>query len=71
MSGRRDYGADDRGRGDAIGEILLKYHYLLGERDDPARRKPTRRSRRSATSSSPRSANGTPGSAKSARRARR
>ena len=34
MSGRRDYLADDRSRGHAIGEILLKHHHLLGERDD-------------------------------------
>ena len=34
MSGRRDYLADERSRGHAIGEILLKYHYLLGEHDD-------------------------------------
>ncbi len=34
MSGRRDYRPDDRSRGHAIGEILLKYHQLLGERDD-------------------------------------
>ena len=36
MSGRRDYLADDRSRGHAIGEILLKYDHLqlLGERAD-------------------------------------
>ena len=34
MSGRRDYLADDHSRGHAIGEILLKYHHLLGERDE-------------------------------------
>ena len=34
MSGRRDYRTDDCSRGHAIGEILLKYHHLLGERDD-------------------------------------
>ena len=34
MSGRRDCLPDDRSRGHAIGEILLKYHHLLGERDD-------------------------------------
>ena len=34
MSGRRDYLADDRSRSHAIGEILLKHHHLLGERDD-------------------------------------
>ena len=34
MSGRRDYHYDDHSRGDAIGEILLKHHQLLGERDD-------------------------------------
>ena len=36
MSSRRDYRADDDGRGHAIGEILLKYHHLqlLGERAD-------------------------------------
>ena len=34
MSGRRDYHFDDHGRGHAIGEILLKHHQLLGERDD-------------------------------------
>ena len=34
MSGRRDYLADERSRGHAIGEILLKHHQLLGERDD-------------------------------------
>ena len=34
MSGRRDYGPDDHSRGHAIGEILLKHHHLLGERDD-------------------------------------
>ena len=34
MSGRRDYLADDRSRGHAIGEILLKHHHLLGERED-------------------------------------
>ncbi len=34
MSGRRDYLADDHSRGHAIGEILLKHHQLLGERDD-------------------------------------
>ena len=28
MSGRRDYLADDRSRGHAIGEILLKYDHL-------------------------------------------
>ena len=34
MSGRRDYGPDDYSRGHAIGEILLKHHHLLGERED-------------------------------------
>ena len=34
MSGRRDYRPDDHSRGHAIGEILLKHHYLLGERED-------------------------------------
>ena len=34
MSGRRDYHFDDHSRGHAIGEILLKYHQLLGERED-------------------------------------
>ena len=34
MSGRRDYHFDDHSRGHAIGEILLKHHQLLGERDD-------------------------------------
>ena len=34
MSGRRGYLADDHSRGLAIGEILLKYHHLLGERED-------------------------------------
>ena len=34
MSGRRDYHFDDHSRGHAIGEILLKHHHLLGERDD-------------------------------------
>ncbi len=34
MSGRRDYHFDDHSRGHAIGEILLKHHRLLGERDD-------------------------------------
>ena len=34
MSGRRDYHLDDRGRSHAIGEIVLKHHQLLGERDD-------------------------------------
>ena len=34
MSGRRDYGPDDHSRGHAIGEILLKHHHLLGERED-------------------------------------
>ncbi len=34
MSGRRDYLADDHSRGHAVGEILLKHHHLLGERDD-------------------------------------
>ena len=34
MSGRRDYGPDDHSRRHAIGEILLKHHQLLGERDD-------------------------------------
>ncbi len=36
MSSRRDYPANDRNRGRAIGEILLKYHHLqlLGERAD-------------------------------------
>ena len=34
MSGRRDYHYDDHSRGHAIGEILLKHHQLLGERDD-------------------------------------
>ncbi len=34
MSGRRDYHCDDHSRGHAIGEILLKHHQLLGERDD-------------------------------------
>ena len=34
MSGRRDYLADDHSRGHAIGEILLKHHHLLGERED-------------------------------------
>ena len=34
MSGRRDYHGDDHSRGHAIGEILLKHHQLLGERDD-------------------------------------
>ena len=34
MSGRRDYHCDDHSRGHAIGEILLKHHHLLGERDD-------------------------------------
>ncbi|MYD49922.1 MAG: hypothetical protein F4W93_00355 [Dehalococcoidia bacterium] len=34
MGGRRDYRTDDTGRGYAIGEILLKHHYLLGERED-------------------------------------
>ncbi len=34
MNGRRGYLADDRSRGDAIGEILLKYDNLLGERED-------------------------------------
>ena len=33
MSGRRDYHFDDHSRGHAIGEILLKHHQLLGERD--------------------------------------
>ena len=34
MSGRRDYHFDDHSRGHAIGEILLKHHHLLGERED-------------------------------------
>ena len=34
MSGRRDYHCDDRSRSHAIGEIVLKHHQLLGERDD-------------------------------------
>ncbi|MXY15898.1 MAG: hypothetical protein F4Y57_02555, partial [Acidobacteria bacterium] len=34
MGGRRDYRTDDTGRGYAIGEILLKHHHLLGERED-------------------------------------
>ena len=34
MSGRRDYHFDDHSRGHAIGEILLKHHQLIGERDD-------------------------------------
>ena len=34
MSGRRDYHFDDHSRGHAIGEILLKHHQLLGERED-------------------------------------
>lgn len=34
MSGRRDYHPDDRSRSHAIGEIVLKHHQLLGERDD-------------------------------------
>ena len=34
MSGRRDYHFDDRSRGHAVGEIVLKHHQLLGERDD-------------------------------------
>ncbi len=34
MNGRRDYHCDDHSRGHAIGEILLKHHHLLGERDD-------------------------------------
>ena len=34
MSGRRDYHFDDHSRGHDIGEILLKHHHLLGERDD-------------------------------------
>ena len=34
MSGRRGYLADDHSRSLAIGEILLKHHYLLGERED-------------------------------------
>ncbi len=34
MSGRHDYHFDDHSRGHAIGEILLKHHQLLGERDD-------------------------------------
>ena len=34
MSGRRDYRSDDHSRRHAIGEILLKYHHLLGERED-------------------------------------
>ena len=34
MNDRRDYRHDDRSRANAIGEIVLKYHYLLGERDD-------------------------------------
>ena len=34
MSGRSDYRPDDHSRRHAIGEILLKYDYLLGERAD-------------------------------------
>ena len=34
MSGRRNYGPDDHRRGHAIGEILLKHHQVLGERED-------------------------------------
>ena len=34
MTGSRDYHFDDHSRGHAIGEILLKHHQLLGERDD-------------------------------------
>ena len=34
MGGRRDYRTDYTGRGYSIGEILLKHHHLLGERED-------------------------------------
>ena len=34
MTGTLGYRRNDRRRGDAMSEILLKYHHLLGERED-------------------------------------